>query len=103
MGKHWADESEFGKSKETSDGLTSSCLKCRRERYRGKYKRGEYINGINRPDYTEMRHPDPAVMEDNVRNLTAKYAVDRLILKACGMSFKDNCVACDKVLNPRTA
>jgi len=103
MGKHHAPIEDFGIDNRAEDGLTCSCLPCRRERYKGKYKSAEYISGIDRPDFTQMRHPDPAVMEAKVRRLVSKYAVNRLLLAASGLSFDSPAEECDKALIPATS
>lgn len=50
------------------------------------------------PDYRQMRHPDPAVMEANVQKMVARYADNKARLKRANLDFMSGAVACDLVL-----
>jgi len=106
LGDHWADESEFGVLSKAESGLNYSCRKChakkQRER-RAEVAKGEtaYNSYVN---FAEVRHPDKSVMRASVNKLRDKYAVNKLLLKAQGLSFSSNCMECYRALeNPRTA
>lgn len=104
LGDHEVDEIFFGVDNNSDDGITSSCRACmngRQNEYRRnnrQYSSSEYIEMPHIGSFTEVRHPDPAVMRANVRALTTNYMVNKRLLQAQGLSFSDNCMVCYEAL-----
>ena len=104
LGDHWTDESEFRKHKTSKDGLDFSCAACRnkaqneRRREQGRSDRTDSMPSNHVGSFTEVRHHDPVVMENNVRKKILVYARRRKKLKFFGLTFKSNSVDCDRAL-----
>ena len=57
------------------------------------------MNSRIEPDYTEVRHPDPAVMESNVEKMAKFYAEQEAKIKKANLKFTPEAGLCDILLD----
>jgi hypothetical protein len=78
-------------------GRCKVCNNLYQREYRKKGRK-EYVCSHHNTSYTEMRHPDPMVMEANVQGLIKKYADEERKIEQAGLGFIPKAGVCDEIL-----